>query len=125
MLVTGAAGFIGSHLCRRLVADGEEVVGLDDLPDGNIENLADVPDVRFVEADLRDEGAVRAAAAGCSVIFHQGAMRSVPRSIAQPEATTDVNVRGTLNVLLAARDARPEWCSPHLPRCTGIRRPSR
>jgi nucleoside-diphosphate-sugar epimerase len=104
MLVTGAAGFIGSHLCRRLVADGNEAVGLDDLSDGNIENLASVPDVRFVEADLRDEGAVRAAADGCSVIFHQGAMRSVPRSIAQPEATTDVNVRGTLNVLLAARD---------------------
>jgi len=62
-----------------------------------------VPSVRFVEADLRDEGAVRAAADGCAVIFHQGAMRSVPRSLAQPEATTDVNVRGTLNVLLAAR----------------------
>jgi nucleoside-diphosphate-sugar epimerase len=105
MLVTGAAGFIGSHLCRRLVADGHDVVGLDDLSDGTIENLAAVPDVRFVEADLRDEGAVRAAADGCGVIFHQGAMRSVPRSIAQPEATTDVNVRGTLNVLLAARNA--------------------
>ena len=105
MLVTGAAGFIGSHLCRRLVGDGYEVVGLDDLSDGNIDNLADVPDVRFVEADLRDEAAVRAAAEGCDVIFHQGAMRSVPRSIAQPERTTDVNVRGTLNVLLAARDA--------------------
>ena len=106
MLVTGAAGFIGSHLCRRLVADGHEVVGLDDLSDGKLENLADVPNVRFVEADLRDEEAVRAAADGSAVVFHQGAMRSVPRSIAQPEATTDVNVRGTLNVLLAARDAR-------------------
>ena len=106
MLVTGAAGFIGSHLCRRLVGDGYEVVGLDDLSDGNMDNLADVPDVRFVEADLRDEAAVRVAADGCDVIFHQGAMRSVPRSIAQPERTTDVNVRGTLNVLLAARDAR-------------------
>lgn len=104
-LVTGAAGFIGSHLCRRLVAEGDDVVGLDDLSDGRIENLADVPDVDFVEADLRDEELVRRAAANCSAILHQGAMRSVPRSIEQPEKTTDVNVRGTLNVLLAARDA--------------------
>lgn len=103
-LVTGAAGFIGSHLCRRLVADGHEVVGLDDLSDGKLENLADLPEVRFVEADLREQDAVRQAADGCSVIFHHGAMRSVPRSIAQPAETTDVNVRGTLNVLLAARD---------------------
>ena len=104
-LVTGAAGFIGSHLCRRLVAEGHEVMALDDLSDGKLENLADVPSVRFVQADLRDEAAVRAAAEGASAIFHQGAMRSVPRSIAQPEKTTDVNVRGTLNVLLAAREA--------------------
>ena len=103
-LVTGAAGFIGSHLCRRLVAEGHEVVGLDDLSDGKLENLTDLPEVRFVEADLREQDAVQQAADGCSVIFHQGAMRSVPRSIAQPAETTDVNVRGTLNVLLAARD---------------------
>jgi nucleoside-diphosphate-sugar epimerase len=106
MLVTGAAGFIGSHLCRRLVADGHEVVGLDDLSDGKLENLADVSSgVRFVQADLRDEQAVRAATDGCTVVFHQGAMRSVPRSIEYPDRITDVNVRGTLNVLLAAREA--------------------
>jgi len=105
MLVTGAAGFIGSHLCRRLVADGHDVVALDDLSDGSLENLAGVPEVRFVRADLRNEGAVGAAAEGCAVVFHQGAMRSVPRSIELPEKTTDVNVRGTLNVLLAARGA--------------------
>jgi nucleoside-diphosphate-sugar epimerase len=103
-IVTGGAGFIGSHLCRRLVAEEHEVVALDDLSDGKLENLADVPTIRFVEADLRDEKAVAAAASGCAVVFHQGAMRSVPRSIEQPERTTDVNVRGTLNVLLAARD---------------------
>jgi UDP-glucose 4-epimerase len=103
-LVTGAAGFIGSHLCRRLVADGHEVVGLDDLSDGKLENLASVPEVRFVEGDLRDEELVRASAAGCDAVFHQGAMRSVPRSIVEPGKTTDVNVRGTLNVLLAARE---------------------
>ena len=103
--MTGAAGFIGSHQCRRLVADGVEVVGLDDLSDGSLENLRDVPEVRFEEADLRDEAAVTAAAAGCTSVIHLGAKRSVPRSMAQPGITTDVNVRGTLNVLLAARDA--------------------
>ncbi|HEX6331139.1 MAG TPA: SDR family oxidoreductase [Actinomycetota bacterium] len=104
-LVTGAAGFVGSHLSRSLVAEGHEVVALDDLSDGRLENLAEAPEVRFERADVRDEEAVRSAARGCDVVFHQGAMRSVPRSIAMPERTTDVNVRGTLNVLLAARDA--------------------
>jgi nucleoside-diphosphate-sugar epimerase len=103
-LVTGAAGFIGSHLCRRLVADGHEVVGFDDLSDGLTENLGDVQEVRLVVADLRDEKAVLKAAAGCDVVLHHAAMKSVPRSVRLPEATTDVNVRGTLNVLLAAKE---------------------
>jgi UDP-glucose 4-epimerase len=103
-LVTGAAGFIGSHLCRRLIADGHEVVGFDALSDGLIENLRDVPEAQFVEGDLRDKEAVREAAAGCDVILHQAAMRSAPRSVRLPEVTTDVNVRGTLNVLLAAKE---------------------
>jgi nucleoside-diphosphate-sugar epimerase len=103
VLVTGAAGFIGSHVCRRLVAEAHEVVGFDDLSDGSIENLRDVPQVRLVEADLRDEEAVGKSASGCDAILHQAAMKSVPRSVRLPEATTDVNVRGTLNVLLAAR----------------------
>ena len=101
-LVTGAAGFIGSHLCARLVRDGHEVVGLDDLSDGDPENLEKAPGVAFVQADLRDEEAVARAADGCEVIFHQGAKRSVPRSIQEPGLTTDVNVRGTMNVLQAA-----------------------
>jgi len=105
-LVTGAAGFIGSHLCRRLVADGHEVLGLDDLSEGTLDNLADVPDAAFLEADLRDEQSVIRAADGVDVIFHQGAKRSVPRSLVEPFLTTDVNVRGTLNVLEAARATR-------------------
>ncbi len=105
VLVTGVAGFIGSHLAHRLVADGVEVVGLDDLSDGSLENLRGAPEVRLVEADLCDEDAVAGAARGCTAIYHQGAKRSVPRSMEHPGITTDVNVRGTLNVLLAARDA--------------------
>jgi UDP-N-acetylglucosamine/UDP-N-acetyl-alpha-D-glucosaminouronate 4-epimerase len=104
-LVTGAAGFIGSHLAARLVAEGHDVVGLDDLSDGSAENLNRAPGIRFVRADLRDADAIRSAASGAEVIFHQGAKRSVPRSIQEPELFTDVNVIGTLNVLLAARDA--------------------
>ena len=101
-LVTGAAGFIGSNLCRRLVAEGQTVVGFDDLSEGSAENLRDVPEVRMVEGDLRDEKAVASAARGCGTILHQAAKRSVPRSMREPVLTTDVNVRGTLNVLLAA-----------------------
>jgi nucleoside-diphosphate-sugar epimerase len=104
-LVTGAAGFIGSAVCHRLVAESHDVVGLDDLSVGNAEHLADVPEVRLEVADIRDGEAVARAAKGCDVILHQAAMKSVPRSIEEPERYTDVNVMGTLNVLLAARDA--------------------
>ena len=104
VLVTGAAGFIGSHLCRRLVADGYDVVGLDDLSDGSLDNLADVPEVHVAEADLRDAEAVASAARGCTAIFHQGAKRSVLRSMIDPVLAADVNVSGTLHVLLAARE---------------------
>lgn len=102
--MTGAAGFIGSHLCRRLVADGHEVVGLDDLSVGSLENLADVPEIRFSLTDLLNEESVRDAATGCDAILHHAARKSVPRSMLEPETFVDVNVRGTLNVLLAARD---------------------
>ncbi|HEX5937012.1 MAG TPA: SDR family NAD(P)-dependent oxidoreductase [Actinomycetota bacterium] len=104
MLVTGAAGFIGSHLCRRLNAEGHEVVALDDLSEGSLENLRDAAGVRFVQADIRDAEAVADAARGCTTIFHHGAKRAVPRSMALPQETTEANVLGTLNVLLAAAD---------------------
>jgi len=103
-LVTGAAGFIGSHLCHGLVAEGCDVVALDDLSEGMLEHLHDVPEIRFEHADIRDGEAVAEAARGCRVIYHQAAKRSVLRSMEQPALTTEVNVGGTLNVLLAARD---------------------
>lgn len=103
-LVTGAAGFIGSHLTRRLVADGHEVVGFDDFSSGQVGNLAGV-DAPLFEGDLRDPDAVRRAASDREVVFHQAAMKSVPRSIAEPLAFTEVNVLGTLHVLEAARAA--------------------
>src|SRR5436190_1665872 len=102
-LVTGAAGVIGSRLCHRLVAEGHDVVGFDDLSEGRLDNLSDSREVAFVEADLRDHQAVARAASGRDVIFHRAAKRSVPRSLLEPLLTTDVNVRGTLNVLEAAR----------------------
>jgi UDP-N-acetylglucosamine/UDP-N-acetyl-alpha-D-glucosaminouronate 4-epimerase len=102
VLVTGAAGFIGSRLCARLLHDGDEVIALDNLSEGSVGNLADASGVQLVEGDLRDAKVVRAAAHGCQIIYHQGAVRSVPRSMKQPELATDVNVRGTLNVLMAA-----------------------
>jgi len=104
VLVTGAAGFIGSHLAARLLADGHDVVAFDDLSDGSASNLQRAPGARFIQGDLRDAGAVLAATAGCDVVLHHGAKRSVPRSIREPELFTDVNVRGTLNVLLAAQE---------------------
>lgn len=102
-LVTGAAGFIGSCLAARLVAEGHRVVGLDDLSSGSTENLAGAPEVDLVVDDLRDARAVRDAARGCRVVFHLGALRSVARSMAAPGPTVEVNAGGTLNVLEAAR----------------------
>jgi nucleoside-diphosphate-sugar epimerase len=106
VLVTGAAGFIGSHLCRRLVAEGHDVVGLDDLSAGRPDNVSDVPELDLVEGDLRDLEAVTKVANGCRAILHHAARKSVPRSIREPEEFTEVNVGGTLNVLLAASQER-------------------
>ena len=103
-LVTGAAGFIGSHLCRRLVAEGHEVVGLDDLSEGRLENLAGLAELRLDEGDIRDELAVRATIRGCDVVLHHAARKSVERSLEDPLGFDQVNVGGTLTVLLAARD---------------------
>lgn len=103
-LVTGGAGFIGSHLCEALVAAGHSVCVLDDLSSGKRENLAPVAGrVDLIVGDVRDAAAVRRAAEGASVVFHQAAVVSVPVSIDDPQRTHDVNIQGTLNVLLAGR----------------------
>jgi UDP-glucose 4-epimerase len=105
-LVTGAAGFIGSHLCDRLLAEGYEVVGFDDFSEGSEKNLTSALKATIVEGDLRDAQLLARAAQGCHVIFHQAGIRSVPKSIEFPQLTTDVNVIGMLNVLLVAREER-------------------
>jgi len=105
-LVTGGAGFIGSHLVERLVAEGVRVRVLDDLSTGREDNLAAVRDrVELVRGDLRDPDAVAGAVEGVAWVFHQGAVASVPASIEDPLDTDAVNVRGTLHVLEAARRA--------------------
>ncbi len=105
-LITGGAGFIGSHIVRRMLALEWDVVVLDDLSTGRRSNLdAVASEVRFVEADVSSLADVRAAVEGCEAVFHQAALPSVPRSIADPISTHTVNATGTLNVLVAARDA--------------------
>ncbi|HMK98316.1 MAG TPA: NAD-dependent epimerase/dehydratase family protein [Acidimicrobiales bacterium] len=102
-LVTGGAGFIGSHLVDRLLADGEEVRVLDNFSTGRRENLSSAVDL--YEGDILDEELVRKAVKGADVVFHQAALTSVARSVEQPLATGLTNTHGTLNLLVAARDA--------------------
>src|SRR3989442_8625302 len=108
-LVTGGAGFIGSHLAERLLADGAHVRILDNFSSGTMDNLpfakASGDRCEIIRGDIRDLAAVERAAGGVSVIFHQAAMRSVPRSIDDPLGANDHNVNGTLTVLEAARRA--------------------
>jgi UDP-glucose 4-epimerase len=102
-LVTGGAGFIGSNLVEALLARGDDVRVLDNFSSGHRHNLP-VADVELVEGDLRSFERVVTAVRGVEVVFHQGALPSVPRSLQDPLATNAVNVEGTLNVVLAARD---------------------
>jgi UDP-glucose 4-epimerase len=104
-LVTGGGGFIGSNLVRALVERGDDVRVLDNFSTGNRTNLAELADdVEVVEGELRSHERVHAATRGVEIVFHQGALPSVPRSVQDPLTTSAVNVEGTLNVLLAARD---------------------
>ncbi len=109
-LVTGGAGFIGSHLVETLLSNGQRVRVLDNLSTGYRHNLAaasaPAPErFEFLQGDIRDPAACRAACAGADVVLHQAALGSVPRSIDDPKTSHDVNVTGFVNVLDAARDA--------------------
>jgi len=107
-LVTGGAGFIGSNLAEALVAQGGTVRVLDNFSVGKRENIRfpGSERVEVIEGDIRDSNTCRAVLKGVEVVFHEAALGSVPRSIEDPQTTHDVNITGTLNMLVAARDAR-------------------
>src|SRR5687768_12823017 len=114
-LVTGSAGFIGSHLVEHLLRAGQNVVSLDNFATGHRANLREVEEAvgpeawrrhRFIEASIVDSDACRAACRGVDIVLHQAALGSVPHSIADPVATHQTNVTGFVNMLIAARDAK-------------------
>src|SRR5439155_3110133 len=105
-LVTGGAGFIGAHLAEELVRRGERVRVLDNFATVRLSNLAMIADdIELISGDVCDEAVVARAVAGCDVVFHQAALPSVPRSVAEPLATHSVCSTGTLMVLHEARKA--------------------
>jgi len=104
-LVTGGAGFIGSHLAEELVRRGERVRVVDNLSTGKRQNLAHVPDVEFLEGDLADLDVARRAVDGMEYVLHQAAIPSVPRSVQDPVTSNRANIDASLNILVAARDA--------------------
>ena len=105
-LITGIAGFIGSTLAHTLVEQGHAVHGIDNLSTGRLENLEDIrSSISFQQADIQDIDAVHAACEGVDYVLHQAALASVPRSVKDPLTSHESNINGTLNVLLAARDA--------------------
>ena len=104
-LVTGGAGFIGSNIVEELVRRRENVKVLDDLSSGNMKNLGGVLDkIEFIEGDIRDSALLKKALKGCDYVIHQAALRSVPKSMENPGLYNDVNVAGTLNLLVASAE---------------------
>jgi len=109
ILVTGGAGFIGSNLVDHFLESGHEVVCLDNLSTGFMHNIShnlNNSDFKFIEGDIRDLHTCKNAMSGCDFVSHQAALGSVPRSIADPITTNDVNLSGFLNILVAARDEK-------------------
>jgi nucleoside-diphosphate-sugar epimerase len=104
-LVTGGAGFIGSHLAEELTRGRERVRVVDNLVTGKRKNLAHLPQVEFLEGDLADLDTARRAVEGVDYVLHQAAIPSVPRSVSDPITSNRANIDATLNVLVAARDA--------------------
>ncbi|MFB6372401.1 MAG: NAD-dependent epimerase/dehydratase family protein, partial [Bradymonadaceae bacterium] len=108
-LVTGAAGFIGSHLVERLVDKGHDVVALDNLSTGYRRNVDPfLEEIEFIEGDIRDEQVCHESCDGVDHVLHQAALGSVPRSVERPIDSHACNATGTLNMLVAARDAEVE-----------------
>jgi len=106
-LITGIAGFIGSTLAHALLERGDEVRGFDNLSTGSLENLAGIRNrIDFQQMDLQDAAGMRSACEGVEYILHQAALASVPRSVKDPLTSHESNINGTLNLLLAARDAK-------------------
>ena len=105
-LITGVAGFIGSNLAHELVRRGEKVLGFDNFATGKRENVQELDgNIEFRELDLLDAGAVAEACRGVDFILHQAAIPSVPKSVADPVTSHNVNINGTLNLLMGARTA--------------------
>ena len=106
-LITGIGGFIGSSLARELLTRGEQVRGVDNFSTGNRENLTDILNrIDFREADITDLDAMHKACAGADFVLHQAAIPSVPKSVLDPLGSNRANVDGTVNLLVAARDAK-------------------
>jgi UDP-N-acetylglucosamine/UDP-N-acetyl-alpha-D-glucosaminouronate 4-epimerase len=106
-LITGIAGFIGSSLARALLAQGDKVRGIDNLSTGKAENIVKILDrIDFREADLLDMKAVQSACTGADYVLHQAAIPSVPKSVLDPLGSNRANVDATVNLLVAARDAK-------------------
>src|SRR5215831_4508055 len=106
-LITGVAGFIGSWLARAVLAEGDQVRGIDNFATGKRENIAEIEgEIDFREADLLNLDAMHHVCRGADYLFHEAAIPSVPKSVLDPLESNRANVDGTVHVLLAARDAK-------------------